>query len=223
MAELITALDLESVRSAVSATRREIDRAAERSGRSGTEVELLAAVKYLPVELIGILAEAGVSVVGENRAQDLTVKVAAWPGLTWDFIGHLQSRKVKDVLPRVRYVHSVAGDTVLEQLSRHGGPETKVLVEVNLAGEAGKSGIAPSELASYLERCPVPVIGLMTMPPQASSAEASRPWFSALRKLAERHGLPELSMGTSQDYGVAVEEGATIVRVGRSLFAGPAA
>jgi uncharacterized pyridoxal phosphate-containing UPF0001 family protein len=158
-------------------------------------------------------------VVGENRAQELELKQAAAPGaVTWDFIGHLQSRKVKQILPRVRWVHSVASDSVLEQLGRHGGAGTRVLVEVNVAGEPGKSGIAPAELAAFLRRCPVDVIGLMTMPPLARTPEDNRPHFAALRRLAERHGLGELSMGTSQDYTVAVQEGATIVRLGSSLY-----
>ena len=137
---------------------------------------------------------------------------------TWDFIGQLQSRKVKDVLPLVRYIHSVASDSALAQLSRHGGPGTEVLVEVNVAGEPGKSGVAPAELSGFLDRCPVSVVGLMTMPPFASDPEDSRPYFAQLRALAGRHGLRQLSMGTSQDYVVAVQEGATIVRLGTSLY-----
>jgi uncharacterized pyridoxal phosphate-containing UPF0001 family protein len=157
--------------------------------------------------------------VGENRAQDLETKAAAAPGaFTWDFIGHLQSRKVRQILPLVRYVHSVCSESVLAQLARHGTAATRVLIEVNVAGEAAKSGIAPAELPGFLERCPVAVVGLMTMPPLAARAEANRAHFAALRELAERHGLTELSMGTSQDYEVAVQEGATIVRLGSSLY-----
>jgi PLP dependent protein len=138
--------------------------------------------------------------------------------VTWDFIGHLQSRKVKQVLPHVRYIHSVATDSVLRQLERHGTPETEVLVEVNIAGEEDKSGIAPAELDAFLERCPVRVVGLMTMPPLAEKPEDSRRWFAALAELAGARGLRHLSMGTSQDYVVAVEEGATIVRLGTTLY-----
>jgi PLP dependent protein len=130
----------------------------------------------------------------------------------------LQSRKVKDVLPHVRYIHSVASESALGQLARHGGPDTQVLIEVNVAGDAGKSGIDAAELAAFLERCPVSVVGLMTMPPFATDPEQSRPHFAALRRLAEAHGLPHLSMGTSQDYVVAAQEGATIVRLGTTLF-----
>jgi uncharacterized pyridoxal phosphate-containing UPF0001 family protein len=166
-----------------------------------------------------VLAEAGIGLLGENRAQELALKSDAYPGrFTWDFIGHLQSRKVRQVLPRVRYIHSVASDSALAQLERHGTPETEVLIEINVAGEAGKSGIAPDELSSFLQRCPVSVVGLMTMPPLAGTPEASRPHFAALRRLAEAHGLRHLSMGTSQDYVVAAEEGATIIRLGTSLY-----
>jgi pyridoxal phosphate enzyme (YggS family) len=175
-------------------------------------------VKYVPLEDVGVLAEAGITVAGENRAQDLEAKQAAHPDLTWDFIGHLQSRKVKLVLPHVRWVHSVSTDSVLTQLERHGTPETEVLVEVNVAGEEGKSGIAPAELGAFVERCPVRVVGLMTMPPLAEDPEDSRRWFAALAELAAGHGLPHLSMGTSQDYVVAVQEGATIVRLGTILY-----
>ncbi|HEY3021783.1 MAG TPA: YggS family pyridoxal phosphate enzyme [Solirubrobacteraceae bacterium] len=184
----------------------------------GDGVEILAATKYVPLDQIGALGEAGVTLAGENRAQDLVAKAAAHPELTWDFIGRLQSRKVKQVLPHVRYIHSVASDSALRELGKHGTPETRVLVEVNVAQEADKAGIVPGELPDFLERCPVEVVGLMTMPPYASEPEDSRRWFAALRELAERHGLRELSMGTSQDYAVAAQEGATIVRIGARLY-----
>ena len=199
---------------------RERIAAAARAGRDPEDVEVLAAVKYLPAEDLPALAEGGVRLVGENRAQELVAKAQACPGaFTWDFIGHLQSRKVKHVLPHVRLIHSVASESALDQLERHGGPDTEVLVEVNVAGEESKSGVAPAELAAFLERCPVRVGGLMTMPPFAEDPAASRPHFEALRELAERHGLARLSMGTSQDFEVAVEEGATIVRLGSVLYA----
>jgi pyridoxal phosphate enzyme (YggS family) len=200
--------------------RAEIAAAAQRAGRDPADVELLAAVKYLPAEDLGALAAAGIQILGENRAQELQAKAEAWPeaGFRWHFIGQLQSRKVKQVLPLVELIHSVASDSALAQLGRHGTPETEVLVEVNVAGEEGKAGVAPGELASFLERCPVRVTGLMTMPPFAADPDASRPHFAALRKLAAEHGLTRLSMGTSQDYAVAVEEGATILRLGSVLF-----
>jgi uncharacterized pyridoxal phosphate-containing UPF0001 family protein len=212
---MITGLEPEWVRANLERVREEI----ANTGRATDEVEILAAVKYLPGEELGALAEAGVRLLGENRAQDLEAKAKAHPGMfTWDFIGHLQSRKVKQVLPFVRYIHSVASDSALSQLERHGSPNTEILVEVNVAGEAGKSGIAPAELPVFLERSPVSVVGLMTMPPLSARPEDSRPHFAALRGLAERHGLRHLSMGTSQDYVVAVEEGATIVRLGTVLY-----
>jgi uncharacterized pyridoxal phosphate-containing UPF0001 family protein len=187
-------------------------------------VQILAAVKYVALEELGVLAEAGLTLLGENRAQDLVAKRQAHPGIfTWDFIGRLQSRKVKAILPHVRYIHSVATDSALEQLRRHGGEQTEVLVEVNVAGEPGKEGVAPAQLEDFLARCPVTVVGLMTMPPLARRPEDSRRHFAALRALAEAHSLAELSMGTSQDYLVAVQEGATIVRLGTSLYAAGAA
>lgn len=217
MVDLIRGLSVGRVRENLERVRAEILSA----GRAPGEVEILAAVKYVAPDELGVLAEAGLELLGENRAQDLVIKADAHPGrFTWDFIGHLQSRKVRQVLPYVRYIHSLASDSVLAQLARHATRETKVLIEVNIAGEPGKSGIAPADLAAFLDRCPVPVIGLMTMPPLASNPEDSRPHFAALRGLAEQHGLEQLSMGTSQDYLVAVQEGATIVRLGTSLYSG---
>lgn len=213
-------LTADRVQANLEGVRERIAAAAARAGRDPEDVEVLAAVKYLPAEDLPALAEGGVRLVGENRAQELVAKAQACPGaFTWDFIGHLQSRKVKHVLPHVRLIHSVASESALDQLERHGGPDTEVLVEVNVAGEESKSGVAPAELAAFLERCPVRVGGLMTMPPFAEDPAASRPHFEALRELAERHGLARLSMGTSQDFEVAVEEGATIVRLGSVLYA----
>jgi PLP dependent protein len=215
MVELIHGLTAERVRANLERVRERIAAA----GRDPAEVEILAAVKYLAAEELPALADGGVTLVGENRAQALCGKAEAVPGrFTWDFIGQLQSRKVRDLIPRVRYIHSVASDSALAQLARHGTDSTRVLVEVNVAGEAGKSGVTPEELPGFLERCPVTVVGLMTMPPLAADPEDNRPHFAALRELAARHGLRELSMGTSQDYRIAVEEGATIVRLGTSLY-----
>jgi PLP dependent protein len=210
----------ETVRANAARIRDEIDAAAQRAGRDPSDVELLAAVKYVDVEDIGALIDAGITLFGENRAQQLEAKVAAWPdaGVRWHFIGQLQSRKVKQILPLVELIHSVASDSALAQLERHGTPETEILVEVNVAGEEGKAGIAPADLPAFLERAPVRVVGLMGMPPFAEDPEQSRPHFAALRELAAEHGLRHLSMGTSQDYAVAVEEGATIVRIGSVLF-----
>ena len=182
-------------------------------------ITVLAAVKYLDADDLPALWEAGIRVVGENRAQALEQKTTAHGDFTWDFIGHLQSRKVRTVLPLVRWIHSVASDSVLRELAKHGTPQTEVLVEVNVAGEQGKSGIAPGELGEFVARCPVKVVGLMTMPPFAERPEDSRRWFAALAQLAADHGLPELSMGTTQDFAVAAQEGATIIRVGSRLYA----
>lgn len=188
--------------------------------RVGDRVEILAATKYVPLEEMGALAEAGAPLVGENRQQDLAAKQERWgDAFEWDFIGNLQSRKVKRLLPVCRLIHSAATDSALEQLGRHGGPETEVLIEVNVAGEAGKAGVAPAELGAFLERCPVRVSGLMTMPPFSTDPEGSRPHFARLAELAAEHGLERLSMGTSQDWPVAIEEGATIIRLGTALYA----
>lgn len=186
---------------------------------AGGGVEVLAATKYVPLEEMGTLAEAGVRLVGENRQQDLAAKHERWGGaFDWDFIGNLQSRKVKQVLPLCRLVHSVATDSALRELGKHGTPQTEVLVEVNIAAEEGKGGVIPVQLPEFIERCPVRVVGLMTMPPFSQDPEASRPHFARLAELAGAHGLSRLSMGTSQDWRVAVEEGATIIRLGTALY-----
>jgi pyridoxal phosphate enzyme (YggS family) len=219
MANLIYGLDAARVRENAERVREEIAVAASLAGRDPAGVRLLAAVKYVPLEELGVLAEAGLTLLGENRAQDLEAKANAYEGaFTWHFIGQLQSRKVKQILPHVELIHSVASDSALGQLERHGTPDTQVLVEVNVAGEDAKAGIAPADLGAFIARCPVRVAGLMAMPPFAAEPEASRPAFARLRELAAEHGLEQLSMGTSQDYAVAVEEGATIVRVGSTLF-----
>lgn len=222
MTEPIDGLTAERVRANLVEVHERIAAAAARAGRDAADVEIVAAVKYVPVAQLGVLAEGGVTVAGENRAQDLEAKVAAHgDAFTWDFIGHVQSRKVKSIVPLVRRIHSVCTDSVLEQLRRHATPELRVLVEVNIAGETGKDGVAPAQLDEFLERCPVPVDGLMTMPPLAEQPADSRRWFAALSDLAAAHGLPELSMGTTQDYEIAVEEGATLVRIGTKLWSPP--
>jgi uncharacterized pyridoxal phosphate-containing UPF0001 family protein len=210
MVEPVTDLDVERIRSNLARIR----------GQAGPAVEILAATKYIRTDDMGVLADAGVELVGENRQQDLEEKRERWGDrFTWDFIGNLQSRKVKRILPLVRLIHSVGTESALEQLDRHGGPETEVLVEVNLSGEEEKGGIPPDGLDEFIERCPVKVSGLMTMPPFTEDPEASRPYFAALAELASERGLKRLSMGTSQDWPVAVEEGATILRLGSVLWA----
>jgi len=185
--------------------------------RIGPDVEILAAVKYVEANDLPALAEAGIELVGENRAQELLSKQDAHGELfTWDFIGQLQSRKVKDVAPNVRLIHSLASDSALSKLEQYPGKE--VLVQVNVAGEDEKAGIAPEALGDFIARVPVPVTGLMTMPPFVERAEDNRRHFARLAELAGEHGLSRLSMGTTQDYEVAVEEGATIVRLGSILY-----
>jgi PLP dependent protein len=179
----------------------------------GPDVTVVAATKYVRVEEMGALAEAGVEVVGENRAQDLQAKHASYADVfRWHFIGHLQSRKAKIVSELCDLCHSLDSESAAKRLS------IPALLEVNLSGEATKSGIAPEEIERFLELYP-DVRGLMTMPPLAEDPEASRPYFRRLRELAEAHGLRDLSMGTSQDYRIAAEEGATYVRVGSVLYA----
>jgi PLP dependent protein len=187
--------------------------------RIGSEVEILAATKYVADSDLPALAEAGIELVGENRAQDMLRKQEAHRELfTWDFIGALQSRKLKDISPNVRLIHSVASESALRRLEQNPAPE--VLIQVNVAGEDSKEGVDPAELAGYIERCPCPVTGLMTMPPFVERPEDNRRHFARLAELAAEHGLERLSMGTSQDYEVAVEEGATIVRLGSVLYEG---
>lgn len=203
----------------LAAVRARVDAAARRSGRDPAAVEILAAVKYVPAEQIEVLAAAGITLVGENRAQDLVEKAGHAAGrLRWHFIGALQSRKIRLIVPRVELIHSVASDSVLRELERHATPDFEILVEVNVSGDPGKAGIAPAELDAFIERSPVTVVGLMTMPPLASAPELSRAHFANLSLLARERGLRTLSMGTSQDFEVAVEEGATIVRIGTVLF-----
>jgi uncharacterized pyridoxal phosphate-containing UPF0001 family protein len=181
-------------------------------GEVGNDVTIVVATKYVSVEDMAVLADASVEVVGENRAQDLERKHAAYgDAFRWHFIGHLQSNKVKVVNRLCELVHSLSSDSAARRL------ELPTLLEVDLAGEDTKSGVPPSEISGYLERYPF-IRGLMTMPPLASEPEDSRPYFRRLRELADEHGLPDRSMGTSQDYRVAVDEGATLVRVGEVLF-----
>jgi len=215
--ELIRGLDPARVAANLASVRERIDEAT-----GGRDVRVLAATKYVPDEELPALAAGGVELVGENRAQDLERKVAAHGELfDWHFIGQLQSRKVRAIVPHVSLIHSVASRSALGELAKHSAsarPGLAILLEVNVAGEDGKAGIAPAEISSYIEEAPVPVAGLMTMPPLAADPEASRRWFATLRELAGEHGLEQLSMGTSQDFEVAAQEGATIVRIGTSLY-----
>jgi len=197
-------LQAETVRERLDRIRSEV----------GSDVTIVAATKYVSVEDMAALAEGGIEVVGENRAQDLQAKHSAHGDLFhWHFIGHLQSRKAKIVNGICELVHSLDSESAAQRL------DVPALVEVNLSNEESKSGIAPEDLPRFLDLYD-DVRGLMTMPPLAEDPEASRPYFRGLRELAEGHGLRELSMGTSQDYRVAVEEGATLIRLGRVLYGG---
>jgi pyridoxal phosphate enzyme (YggS family) len=178
----------------------------------GLEVTIVAATKYVPVAEMAVLAEAGIEVVGENRAQDLEEKHAAHGDMfRWHFIGHLQSRKAKTVSSICELVHSLDSESAARRL------EVPALLQVNLAGEASKSGVSPDEIPAFLELYPQ-ILGFSTMPPATDDPEQSRPYFQKLRELAEERGLRDLSMGTSQDYKVAVEEGATMIRIGSVLY-----
>ena len=222
MVELIRGATPGRVRENLLRITDELALACERAGRPSDAVEVLAATKYIACDDLPNLAEGGVRLVGENRAQDLQEKVAAHGELfEWDFIGQLQSRRVRLIVPHVRLIHSVASESALRELERHreiARPGLRILIEVNIAGEEGKAGIAPEQLEAFIAQSSVPVAGLMTMPPLSSDAEDSRRWFAALRELATAHCLSELSMGTSQDYLIAAEEGATIVRIGTNLY-----
>jgi len=228
VARQIERLDADRVRMRLAEVRERI--AAARPGPDA--VEVLAAVKYVPVELMGVLADAGVTLVGENTAQALIAKQERWGDrFTWDFIGHLQSRKTKDVLPRVRLIHSVESDSVVERIGRHAEAPVRVLLEVNVAGEESKHGVPLGDVDAFVQRATstekLVFGGLMTMPPYTEDPEATRPYFTSLRDLRDRlaaewegrHDFRTLSMGTTQDYVVAVEEGATIVRLGSVLYA----
>ena len=231
MARLLEQVDAERVRERLAEARDAIDEAARRAGRDPAGVEILAATKYVPVELMGALADAGVELVGENTAQALIAKQERFgDAFTWDFIGHLQSRKTKQVLPRVRLIHSIESESVVAQIERHAGGEVRVLLEVNVAGEESKYGVPLDAVDAFVEQASqakaVVFAGLMTMPPFAARPEEARPYFARLRELGERlagewqgrHEFAALSMGTSQDYEVAVEEGATVVRLGGVLY-----
>ena len=179
----------------------------------------------MPVDQLGELAEAGVELLGENRLQDLEEKRDRWGDrFRWDFIGALQSRKVRQLLPLCERIHSLASDSALRRLGNAvtDWPKDRalpqILLQVNVSGEEAKAGFGPEELPEAIERCPLPVAGLMTMPPLTEDPEQSRPHFARLAELAATHGVEQLSMGTSQDWRIAVEEGATVIRLGSSLL-----
>lgn len=207
--ELIRNIDPDQVR----------ERLGEVRDAAGEQARVLVATKYVPDEEMPRLAEAGVDLVGENRLDDLERKHDRFSErFEWHFIGGLQSRKVKGILPLVSLIHSVASESALEQINKRCDGETRILIQVNVAGEEAKEGIDPAELGAAIARSKAKVVGLATMPPFAEDAQASRPHFARLAELAADHGLSELSMGTSQDWRVALEEGATILRLGAALL-----
>lgn len=224
-------LDADRLREVLGETRQALDEAAARSGRPPASVQLVLAGKYIEARDTPALVEAGVDLVGENRLQDLLAKAELARGrIAFDFIGHIQRNKVRDLLPAVRLVHSVDSERLAAEIARRAEGETRVLVEVNIAEEATKGGILPTRLRAFVEDVSVHsdlvIGGLMAMPPKQHDAHASRRHFAATRRLADdlraewagRHDFDDLSMGTSQDFLVAAEEGATLVRVGRGLL-----
>jgi PLP dependent protein len=232
VARALVTLQADRVRANLAAVRERIEAACARAGRDRGQVELLAATKYVPVDQMGVLAEAGIDLVGENIAKDLADKHGRWGDrFTFDFIGHLQSRKTRQVLPYVRLIHSVESESVLRQLDLHAEGHVSVLLEVNVAGEKSKHGLDPGSVDRFIEAAAryerVSFTGLMAMPPIVVDPEQARPYFAALRALAERlsrewapsHDFRVLSMGTSQDFEVAIEEGASVVRLGGVLYA----
>ncbi len=224
-------IDVDRLRAVLAETREQLDEAARRGGGGADAVELVLAGKYLPADDVPALIAAGVRVVGENRLQDLQAKAAVAQGrLAFDFIGHLQRRKVRDTLALVRLVHSVDSLSLAKEIATRAEGPTRVLVEVNVAEEPTKGGIVPPQLRAFVDdvsaHSDLVIGGLMAMPPSHRDAEMSRPHFAAVRRLADdlarewdgRHDFSDLSMGTSQDFLVAAEEGATKVRVGRGLL-----
>jgi pyridoxal phosphate enzyme (YggS family) len=221
----------ELLRERLGKVRARVDAAARAAGRRPGDAEIILATKYVPAERMGALLEAGVRLVGENRAQYLVAKHELYgEAFTWDFIGHLQSRKTRLVLPLVRLIHSVSSLSVVQELQRQAQNTITVLLEVNVAGEETKSGVAPHEVDAFLDAASacdkVSFGGLMCMPPLTPTKEAAAPYFAGLRELSERlsaawagrYTFAELSMGTSADYEVAVREGATKVRVGEAVL-----
>lgn len=214
--------DAATVRANLSAIELQVRLACERSGRDPSNVTICAATKYVDADGMAALRDAGVRVAAENRLQDMIAKQETFASdFEWHFIGRIQSRKIPQIVPRVAMIHSLASESARERLEACEGPLPRVLVQVNIAGESSKEGVLPEDLGRFIRGCGFEVCGLMTMPPLATDPEQARPHFRRLAELAAAHELPELSMGTSQDFGVAVEEGATLIRVGSVLFGPP--
>lgn len=199
---------------------RRVSGACARAGRDPATVKICVATKYVDADAMTALRDGGVRIAAENRLQDLIAKQERFgDDFEWHFIGHIQSRKVAEIARRVGLIHSLASESARDRLATAGQPLPRILVQVNISGEESKDGVAPDDLPAFLAACPFPVAGLMTMPPLADEPEQARPFFRRLAELATTESLAELSMGTTQDFEVAVEEGATLIRVGSALFA----
>lgn len=211
--------DLETVRRNLDRVRSQVADACERAGRNPSEVSICVATKYVEPDAMDVLREAGIEIAAENRLQDMIAKQERFgDSFDWHFIGAIQSRKVREIAGRVSTIHSLGTESARDKLADLDTPAPKLLVQVNVSGEESKQGITPEELGAFIGATPQKVSGLMTMPPLTDDPEGARPFFAQLKTLAEEHGLSDLSMGTSQDFAVAVEEGATLIRVGSVLF-----
>lgn len=211
--------DLETIKRNLDRVRREVAGACESAGRNPDEVSICAATKYVEPDAMDALRDAGIEIAAENRLQDMIAKQERFgDDFEWHFIGAIQSRKVREIAGRVNTVHSLGTESARDKLADLDKPAPKLLVQVNVSGEESKQGVAPEELAAFISATPQEVSGLMTMPPLTDDPEGARPYFAQLKRLADKHGLRDLSMGTSQDFSVAVEEGATLIRVGSVLF-----
>lgn len=211
--------DRETVKRNLDRVRSEVVEACQRTGRNPDEVIICAATKYVEPDAMDVLREAGVQIAAENRLQDMIAKQERFgDDFDWHFIGAIQSRKVREIAGRVSTIHSLGTESARDKLADLDAAAPRLLVQVNVSGEESKQGVAPDELGAFISATPQTVSGLMTMPPLTEHPEGARPYFARLRSLAQAHGLVDLSMGTSQDFGVAVEEGATLIRVGSVLF-----
>jgi pyridoxal phosphate enzyme (YggS family) len=211
--------DLETVQCNLEAVGAEVAAACARADRDPDTVRICVATKYVDADAMAVLRDAGVKIAAENRLQDMIAKQERFgDDFDWHFIGAIQSKKIREIAGRVSTIHSLGTESARDKLANLETDPPKLLVQVNVSGEASKQGVAPEELAGFIAATPQPVSGLMTMPPLTADPEGARPYFAKLKALAEQNGLEELSMGTSQDFAVAVEEGATLIRVGSVLF-----
>lgn len=211
--------ELSTIEANLARIQRQVADACKRSGRDPGAVKICVATKYVDADGLELLRQAGVEVAAENRLQDMIAKQERFGDqFDWHFIGAIQSRKIPEIARRVSLIHSLASSSAREKLAQLGEAAPSALVQVNVSGEESKQGVMPEELGPFLAKCATPIVGLMTMPPAATDPEAARPYFAELARLAREHGLAELSIGTSQDFEVAVEEGATLIRVGSTLF-----